>query len=136
MAQEKRMTASPIDREYMAAAHASRFPMAQVKAPLPARALNEEFGKDRDSADRALKYKRVPVTGVVRYVGPDIYGVPSFELSDCTGGDCHVLACLASEDEYGSVQVGDSVTVQGNYLTQHEPYGVVLKACTLDDSAS
>ena len=114
------------DPEYVKAAH-EEFPLAEQEAPISAKDLNSEFHEDWDAADQKWKYKRVTVTGTVRYKGPDIHSVPSFELSDSTEGTCEVLACLAGEEEYGDIQVGDIIVVQGNYLIESDTYGVCLK---------
>ena len=71
------------------------------------------------------------VTGLVRYKGPDIFGVPSLELSDSADGACEVLACFHDERAMASVREGDLVVVRGNYLTESGRFGVVLKMCDL-----
>ena len=58
----------------------------------------------------------ITATGVVTYIGTDIYGLPSFRLSDSADGNCYVHACLASSGGYGNIKVGDEITVKGTSI--------------------
>ena len=64
---------------------------------------------------------------IVTYIGKDIHGLPSFRLSDSVDGDCYVHACVKSEEEYTGIQVGDTITVTGNFHILSDDWGLVLK---------
>lgn len=86
-----------------------------------------------------LKDKSVPkyygpnetAMGQIRFIGIDDHGTPSIELTDKEDGPCYVLCVFGSFDEMGSVKVGDTVTIRGDYHITTDKNGVVLKRCSL-----
>lgn len=99
---------------------------AQV-APYAVKELADAFHADLEAALAEYQDKRFEVTGVAIKVGPDIHNKPSIEISDCAGGQCHALCIFPTDDHYGKVSVGDTVTVRANYLVMSNWFGVVMK---------
>ena len=88
--------------------------VAMAGEPISARALFE-----MDTAESAQTYKDNPVVvkGFVVYVGPDVYGLPSVELSDKPGGESYVLCVLPYGDVFklGDFQKGQALTMTGEF---------------------
>ena len=114
------------DMQYLHDVHAE-MPLMEQDAPFEAKDLNMAFRADWEAMDARCHAKRQTITGVASFVGPDIHGAPSIELSDSAEGDCYVLCCFNEESGIDGVKVGDRIVVRGNYLTTHEEYGICLK---------
>ena len=99
---------------------------AAESMPEEAAALYDWFAFDQNAGSVA-ENTEITATGIVTYVGTDIHGLPSFRLSDSVDGNCYVHACLASQDEYGDIKIGDEITVKGRFHIFSEEWGVVLK---------
>ena len=84
-----------------------------------------------EAALDAMVDQPLTATGIVTYIGKDIHGLPSFRLSDSVDGNCYVHACVKSEEEYTGVQVGDTITVTGDFHILSDDWGVVLKQSTV-----
>ena len=99
--------------------------------PLSVKEVYDELLDDFKNVSEKYSEKRVIVTGVVSDIGPDVWGVPSLELSDTAEGRCYALTVFFDEKIYDEVKVGDRVTILGNILNIREPYGCVIKKCEL-----
>ena len=105
------------------------FDKLEQTEPFDAAELNRSFQEEYEKMHTSLYEKRITVSGIVVFKGPDIHQIPSFELSNEKDGPCCVLCCLGSKDEYKDYDLGDTVIVEGNYLTANRDYGIVLKNC-------
>ena len=103
----------------------------QGTEPVDVKKIYDALLADYDSARAAYFEKRIILTGVVSKIGPDVWGVPSIELSDRADGRCYALVVFPSEDIYDKVRIGSSVEVLGNILNIREPYGIVVKKSVL-----
>lgn len=102
-------------------------PRLETECPLEVRALYDEFSADRDAFLEKYTDKRFCVTGTVKKVGPDIHNKPSVELSDHVDGRTYALVIFPTDEHYGRVRVGDTVTVCANYLVMSNLFGTVMK---------
>lgn len=92
-----------------------------------AKELHTAFCENWSEYNERCYGKRQTVTGVVMWMGKDIHNKHSIQLSNSKDGNCYVHCVIISEDYYGDVKVGDTITMQGNYLECHPEFGVVLK---------
>ena len=99
--------------------------------PVDVKTVYDAFLTEYDAAKEQYLEKRIILTGVVSRIGPDIWDVPSLELSDSSDGRCYGLIVFFTDEIYEKVKVGDTVTVLGNLLSVREPYGPVVKKCEL-----
>ena len=87
---------------------------AMADEPISARALYE-----MDAAEAAETYKGKPVVvkGFAVCVGPDVYSLPSVELSDEPDGKSYVLCVLPYGDVFklGDFQKGQELTMTGEF---------------------
>lgn len=72
---------------------------------------------------------QVTVSGIVGYIGPDMYGQPSVELSDQAKGKALIL-CVVSRTDQNKVTKGETVIVSGECLGYTHGY-VVIKKCNV-----
>lgn len=112
---------------------------------IPALAQNEEtMETNKISAidlykafkeNREEPYKKImQISGIATYVGPDVYALPSIELSETPNVSGRVLCVLPFSDylKLRKVSKGDTVTMEGNVLGFSEKYDiVVVKQCTI-----
>lgn len=112
--------------------HPARFmdysPLEQ-SGPVAASTMAQEFRTNENAAEERYHEKRLDVQGVVRYNGPDMFGLPSLELSDSEGGPCDVLCVFNDEQPIHGITEGTLVTVRGNYIGTAPQYGPTLKKC-------
>lgn len=104
---------------------------ARAEEPVAARALYET-----DAAEAARTYadKPVVVKGIATYIGPDVYGLPSIELSDTPDGKSYVLCVLPFNDFFklGDFKAGQELTVSGEFRRGSvDGKIVVLKQCVV-----
>ena len=108
------------------------FPVMKQNAPFNVKELYDYFFGNPEKALREFDRKRFEVQGIVLRTGPDgVFGQPSVELSDKTGGKCFVLCVFQDAKSYSKVKPGDKISVRGNYLVIREDYGIVLKISEL-----
>ena len=88
--------------------------VAVAEEPVSARALYE-----MDAAEAAKVYadKPVVVKGIAAKIGPNVYGLPSIELSDGLEGKTYVLCVLPYGDFFklGDLKVGQELTISGEF---------------------
>lgn len=112
--------------------HPARFmeyPSLEQDGPVAASSMAREFKTDSTGAEDRYHEKRLDVQGVVRYNGPDMFGLPSLELSDSADGPCDVLCVFNDEAPLRGIGEGSLVTVRGNYIGTAPQYGPTLKKC-------
>ena len=71
---------------------------------------------------------KVNISGYAVKVGPDVYGLPSVELSDTKGGKTRILCVLPFTDylKLRHVSKGDKVTMKGEVRGYADEYDFVL----------
>lgn len=102
-------------------------PILSQNESFDAKALFEEFCENSDEFFAHYVDKRFCITGIAKKVGPDIHNKPSIELSDTASGKTYALVIFPTDEHYGRVQVGNTVTVCANYLVMSNLFGTVMK---------
>ena len=71
---------------------------------------------------------KVSISGYAVKVGPDVYGLPSVELSEKKGGKTRILCVLPFTDylKLRHVSKGDKVTIKGEVRGYADEYDFVL----------
>lgn len=95
--------------------------------PFEAATLCKAFEDDLYGSLKIYEDKRFDVTGVVIWVGNDIHGLPTVQLSDSVDGKCCVHCIFPKVDILEQVKIGDTVVIRSNYLVMSNIYGVVMK---------
>lgn len=101
---------------------------------LTARELYDEFKKDTDAATKKYNKKTMSVKGYAVFVGPDVYALPSVELSEKKGGKSRILCVLPFSDylKLRKVSKGDEVILKGEVRGFYEKGDqVLLKQCEI-----
>ena len=85
-------------------------------------------GKDKSNAAPSNASPKVSISGYAVKVGPDVYGLPSVELSDTKGGKTRILCVLPFTDylKLRHVSKGDKVTMKGEVRGYADEYDFVL----------
>ncbi|MBD5312676.1 MAG: hypothetical protein HDS06_00405 [Bacteroides sp.] len=85
-------------------------------------------GKGKSNADPSNASPKVNISGYAVKVGPDVYGLPSVELSDTKGGKTRILCVLPFTDylKLRHVSKGDKVTMKGEVRGYADEYDFVL----------
>ena len=85
-------------------------------------------GKGKSNAAPSNAYPKVNISGYAVKVGPDVYGLPSVELSDTKGGKTRILCVLPFTDylKLRHVSKGDKVTLKGEVRGYADVYDFVL----------
>ena len=106
-------------------------PAIKQDAPFAVKDFFREFMKDYNAASEKYHNHRVEVTGVVRKICPDLWDVPSIELSDRVDGRCYALVIFTEEEHAKTIDektaVGETVICRANFIRAREPYGAVMK---------
>ena len=85
-------------------------------------------GKGKSNAAPSDTAPKVNISGYAVKVGPDVYGLPSVELSDTKGGKTRILCVLPFSDylKLRHVSKGDKVTMKGEVRGYADEYDFVL----------
>ena len=85
-------------------------------------------GKGKSNAAPSDTAPKVNISGYAVKVGPDVYGLPSVELSDTKGGKTRILCVLPFTDylKLRHVSKGDKVTMKGEVRGYADEYDFVL----------
>ena len=85
-------------------------------------------GKGKSNASPSNAYPKVNISGYAVKVGPDVYGLPSVELSDTKDGKTRILCVLPFSDylKLRHVSKGDKVTMKGEVRGYADEYDFVL----------
>ena len=106
-------------------------PPIEQDAPLNVKDVFNEFLADYDAATEKYAKHRMEVTGVVRKICPDLWDVPSIELSDRADGRCYALVIFTEKEQADTIAekaaVGQTVVCRSNFIRAREPYGAVMK---------
>ena len=86
------------------------------------------IGKGKSKATPSKAFPKVSISGYAVKVGPDVYGLPSVELSDTKGGKTRILCVLPFTDylKLRHVSKGDKVTMKGEVRGYADEYDFVL----------
>ena len=89
------------------------------------------IGKGKGKSEKGKSnnaYPKVNISGYAVKVGPDVYGLPSVELSDTKGGKTRILCVLPFSDylKLRHVSKGDKVTLKGEVRGYADEYDFVL----------
>ena len=84
--------------------------------------------KGESNAAPSNAYPKVNISGYAVKIGPDVYGLPSVELSDTKGGKTRILCVLPFTDylKLRHVSKGDKVTMKGEVRGYADEYDFVL----------
>lgn len=99
-----------------------------------AKELYDAFKKDADAAIKEYSDRTVTIKGFVVYTGPDVYALPSVELSEKKGGKSRILCVLPFSDylKLRKVSKGDEVLIKGQTRAFYEKGDqVVVKQCEI-----
>ena len=109
------------------------YPEMEQEKPALVGDIAAEFRDDHDSAMQHYSRKRMYIEGVVTYAGPDMFGLPSLELSDRANGENDALCVFNDESSIQDVLEGDTVTVLANFIDCVPDYGPTFKKCEIVD---
>lgn len=96
--------------------------------------LHNAFKADMNAADKLYWGKRITLKGFVLYAGPDIYTLPSINLSDKPGGNYYVICVLPFVDypRLIGVKKDTEVMILGEYMHYMEEKDlIVIKRCKI-----
>lgn len=94
----------------------------------PAKTLYDIFKKNPESAKKSYGMKYMTIQGFITYVGPDVYALPSVELSEAKGGKSRILCVLPATDylKLRKYSKGELATVTGEVRGFYEKGDMVL----------
>jgi hypothetical protein len=102
---------------------------------IAAKELYDAFKEDEDAALKQYGKTKVTIKGFAVFVGPDVYALPSVELSEKKGGKSRILCVLPFSDylKLRKVSKGDEVTLTGELRGFYEKGDqVLIKQCEID----
>ncbi|MBD5176310.1 MAG: hypothetical protein HDT05_02690 [Bacteroidales bacterium] len=87
-----------------------------------------EKGKSKAASNKSKAYPKVNISGYAVKVGPDVYGLPSVELSETKGGEARILCVLPFTDylKLRHVSKGDKVIMKGEVRGYTDKYDIVV----------
>ncbi|MET4084217.1 hypothetical protein ABIB40_004191 [Pedobacter sp. UYP30] len=106
-----------------------------AKEILPVKELQDAFMNDRTKAEKLYKNKTITIKGVVVYVGPDVYALPSIELSDKKDGASMALCVLPVSDylQLRKFSKGQTLVITGEARDLYKESIVIVKECKVID---
>lgn len=109
-----------------------------AKEIIPVKELQDVFMNDRTKAEKLYKNKIVTLKGVVVYVGPDVYGLPSIELSDKKDGAPMALCVLPVSDylKLRKFSKGQTLVITGEARDLYKESILIVKDCKIVDEKS
>lgn len=109
-----------------------------AKEIIPVKELQDVFMNDRTKAEKLYKNKIVTLKGVVVYVGPDVYGLPSIELSDKKDGAPMALCVLPVSDylKLRKFSKGQTLVIKGEARDLYKESILIVKDCKIVDEKS
>ncbi len=108
--------------------------MEKQENTIAAKGLYDAFVNNKTQAEKEYGNKTMKITGVASFVGPDVYGLPSVELSEVKGGKSRVLCVLPFSDylKLRRVSKGDAVVIEGEVRSIYEKdQTIVVKECKI-----
>lgn len=107
--------------------------MTEQDSIITAKELCDAFKNDRMSAEKGYLNKTITVKGIVIYIGPDEYTLPSVELSEEKEGNCRVL-CVFPFIDYPKLRKaskGKEAIITGEVHVFHNGNVIVMKKCKI-----
>ncbi|OXA77408.1 tRNA_anti-like [Flavobacterium aquidurense] len=103
------------------------------KEIIPVKELQDAFVNDRSKAEKLYKNKKVTLKGIAVYVGPDIYALPSIELSDKKDGASMALCVLPVSDylKLRKFSKGQTLVITGEARDLYKESILVVKECQI-----
>lgn len=111
--------------------YAKDLKIMNTKEILPVKELQNAFMNDRPKAEKLYKNKTVTIKGVVVYVGPDVYALPSIEISDKKDGASMALCVLPVSDylKLRKYSKGQTLVITGEARDLYKESIVIVKEC-------
>ncbi|MCD8043011.1 MAG: OB-fold putative lipoprotein [Tannerellaceae bacterium] len=106
----------------------------QPDSIIAAKELYDAFKRDEAGATKKYGKQIITIKGYAVFVGPDVYALPSVELSEKKGGKSRILCVLPFSDylKLRKVSKGDEITFTGEVRGYYEKGDqVVLKQCQI-----
>lgn len=103
---------------------------------ITAKELYDAFKKDETAAIKEYGEKTITIKGFVVFVGPDVYALPSVELSEKKGGKSRILCVLPFSDylKLRKVSKGNEAVITGEVRGFYEKGDqVLLKQCKIKE---
>lgn len=101
---------------------------------ITAKTLCDAFVNNKAQAEKEYGKKVMKITGFASYVGPDVYTLPSIELSEKKDGKSRVLCVLPFSDylKLRNVSKGNEVVMEGEVRSLYDKdQTVVVKECKI-----
>lgn len=108
--------------------------MLEQDTAITAKELYDAFKKDANIAAKKYSNKTITIKGFVVYTGPDVYALPSVELSETKNGKSRILCVLPFSDylKLRKVSKGEEATLRGEVRGFYEKGDqVLLKQCEI-----
>ncbi|MBC5646224.1 hypothetical protein AALM74_11885 [Parabacteroides segnis] len=105
---------------------------------MTAKELYDAFKKDEAAAKKQYSGKTITIKGFAVFIGPDVYALPSVELSEKKGGKSRILCVLPFSDylKLRKVSKGDETVITGEVRGFYEKGDqVLLKQCEIKSAA-
>ncbi len=101
---------------------------------ITAKALCDAFINNKAKAEKEYGNRIMKISGFAVYVGPDVYTLPSVELSEAKDGKSRALCVLPFSDylKLRQVSKGDEVVMEGEVRSLYDKeQTVVVKECKI-----
>ena len=119
----------------LAVVFATTAAFAQTKTKMETNKIEAKVLYDAFKEGREEPYKKkMKISGIATYVGPDVYALPSVELSETKDASGRVLCVLPFSDylQLRKVSKKDRVVMEGNVLGFSDEHDiVVVKQCRI-----
>ena len=119
----------------LAVVFATTAALAQTKTKMETNKIEAKVLYDAFKQGKEEPYKKkMQISGIATYVGPDVYALPSVELSESKDVPGRVLCVLPFSDylQLRKVSKKDRVVMEGNVLGFADKYDiVVVKQCKI-----
>lgn len=104
-------------------------PAKEQTSALAVKTVYDAFKNNKTKASDEYIKKTITVKGFAVSVGPDIYALPSVELSETKGGTARMLCVLPFSDypELRKVSTGQEVVITGEIRTFYDDKMVLMK---------
>ncbi len=106
---------------------------------MPVKKLYDAFKENETAAKEKYAGKNILVTGFVVYVGPDVYALPSVEISEKKGGKSRALCVLPFSDylKLRKVSKGEQVIIKGEVRGFYSKGDqVIVKECSIQEKVN
>ncbi len=115
-------------------AKTNEYTMENQNNTIAAKALCDAFITDKTQAEKEYGKRVMKISGYAVFVGPDVYALPSVELSEKKDGKSRVLCVLPFSDylQLRKVSKGDQVIMEGEVRSIYDKdQTIVVKECKI-----